>query len=521
MKNLVLKKLWTVGISLLMLGAGSTYLEAVWKPVGRYLSQRQSLTPPISPTVQYRTENPFIATAKHVWVLKEGVWTCFFKTNRSEEIRSFAVVSSEKVVVATATKLYHVTPERVCTLKKNATDDPILNVWVSETGSDIWLSTRQTLIHSIDGGVSWSEVYRTRGQHWVTAVQISGRRVFALASHGVLYSADYGQSWLVLDRFYVQVSEDEDLVEAAPETDDDTDYSFDIHSLKTGGLVWDEAYKRLWYVSSEGVKCFQLQADGWEAKSIPNGGLPDYEYIHDLYVGEQVWVASDQGVFGLKSGALFWKRKQEGLEQSAIYGIWSLGPAVVCLSSHGLYRWEASLDMKAWDQWSNEWDFAHEPSVQDVQQKAIWYAEVDKGKIDLLRDQAKKQALWPDVNFSFSRDHIDRFNVYSNGKIIDRPVEHDRKWGVAVSWDLGEFLYSSAQTSIDSRSKQMVQLRENVLDEVTRIYFERRREQMELALKSEISGQDKAFKLLRIDELTARLDAYTRGWFSKQLQLKT
>ena len=61
----------------------------------------------------------------------------------------------------------------------------------------------------------------------------------------------------------------------------------------------------------------------------------------------------------------------------------------------------------------------------------------------------------------------------------------------------------------------MVQLRDDILDQVTKIYFERLRVKMELDNIS-IEERKKRFeKELRLAELTAYLDALTGGYFSK------
>ena len=71
-----------------------------------------------------------------------------------------------------------------------------------------------------------------------------------------------------------------------------------------------------------------------------------------------------------------------------------------------------------------------------------------------------------------------------------------------------------AQTSIDVRSKLMVQLREDILEEVTRLFFERKR----LLLDMETSVGDERpsiEKQLKVQELTAYIDALTGGQFSR------
>jgi hypothetical protein len=63
-------------------------------------------------------------------------------------------------------------------------------------------------------------------------------------------------------------------------------------------------------------------------------------------------------------------------------------------------------------------------------------------------------------------------------------------------------------------------LREDILNEVTRIYFERRRLQIE-ALKMP-AQQDDFFveRKMRIEELTALIDALTGGEFSEAMERK-
>ncbi|MBU3958549.1 MAG: hypothetical protein KKE91_01660, partial [Candidatus Omnitrophica bacterium] len=92
------------------------------------------------------------------------------------------------------------------------------------------------------------------------------------------------------------------------------------------------------------------------------------------------------------------------------------------------------------------------------------------------------------------------------------------EWDVALSWDLGELVWNNDQTSIDVRSRLMVQLREDVLDEVTKLYFERIRVKMELDNLS-IEDRKKRFeKELKLQELTAQLDGLTGGYFSSHIK---
>ena len=60
----------------------------------------------------------------------------------------------------------------------------------------------------------------------------------------------------------------------------------------------------------------------------------------------------------------------------------------------------------------------------------------------------------------------------------------------------------------------MAELRDNILDEVTRIYFERIRVKMEFDNLKIEDRKKRLEKELRLKELTASLDALTGGYFS-------
>jgi len=66
----------------------------------------------------------------------------------------------------------------------------------------------------------------------------------------------------------------------------------------------------------------------------------------------------------------------------------------------------------------------------------------------------------------------------------------------------------------------VVQLRDDILDEVNKLYFERLRVKIELDNLSIEDRKKRAEKELRLEELTASLDALTGGYFSQALKSK-
>jgi hypothetical protein len=161
----------------------------------------------------------------------------------------------------------------------------------------------------------------------------------------------------------------------------------------------------------------------------------------------------------------------------------------------------------------------NEPTIRQVHQWAIDYAEVNPGKIKNWRALAGKRALLPDLSVGLDRAESE-FYHWDTGTSPDTLSKGKDllNWDVSLSWDLGDLIWSTDQTTIDSRSKLMVELREDVLDQVTRLYFERRRLQAELAAVDPPEPPVQFDKQLRVEELTALLDAFTGGRFSQKIE---
>ena len=64
----------------------------------------------------------------------------------------------------------------------------------------------------------------------------------------------------------------------------------------------------------------------------------------------------------------------------------------------------------------------------------------------------------------------------------------------------------------------MVQLRNDVLDEVTKLYFERLRLRDEIAQNPPQETRQMSMKQLRLAELTANIDALTGGYLSRNIK---
>ncbi len=167
-----------------------------------------------------------------------------------------------------------------------------------------------------------------------------------------------------------------------------------------------------------------------------------------------------------------------------------------------------------------------EPSVELLQDKAMRFADVHPEKILRWKELIKKRAFLPKVSFGVDVDNnrtiSDSIAVASSGAENvgpdDKTVYKALNVGVSFEWNLGDIIWNPDEISIDMRSKLTVELRDDILDQVNQLFFERRRKQMSLVL-SPPKKKSKLLELLfKIEKLQAELDALTGGFLSSYLR---
>lgn len=159
-----------------------------------------------------------------------------------------------------------------------------------------------------------------------------------------------------------------------------------------------------------------------------------------------------------------------------------------------------------------------EPTLREVHLAAVRYAEVAPEKIRRWRWLAQLRNFVPRFSVDIDRDRSSTISsLSSKGErlFFVGPERRDTSIDFGFTWDLANFVWDPAQTSIDARSRLMVKLRNEILEEVTELYFERKRLRAEFEANPTDDPTIRRERRLRLEKLAGRLDALTDGLYSR------
>jgi photosystem II stability/assembly factor-like uncharacterized protein len=389
---------------------------------------------------------------------------------------------------------------------------------VLSTAEAILVGTKAGLFISKDDGRSWYKQQTGIGKDSILNIEsATGENppLYLAASSGIFKSLDRVVNW---ERIYVSYSlrdSGEEIIQdesAAPEKI--TDISFVKVDIHNGNLLYFSCSKGIYRSSNQGQSWQKLSEYGLLNRDVKMICMAD---------NAEIFALSDSGVFLYRDER--WIEVSFGLAAGKLnYAVLDNANNIYIAADNGIYKSSQTVVSNSL-RWSLIQDYIKsEPAIRDVQDAAINYAEVSSEKISQWRKDAAKRAFLPQINIGLDRNTTDLWHWEggSTTKSEDDVLRRGRDnidWDVSLSWDLSDLVWNDAQTSIDVRSKLMVELREDVLDQVNKLYFERLRVKSELDNLT-LEDRDKRFqKQLKLEELTASLDAFTCGYYSKQLRL--
>ncbi len=389
------------------------------------------------------------------------------------------------------------------------------------------LGTRHGLLETKTAGQTWSlsPIFRTSKP--VPLVVFEHGRLF-IASENTLHLAlpeNTARPILDLSQSSVELSVSEN--DDSGSLEDPLSYDLKIHDL----IASKRNPQELFLATEKGA--FRSLDGGHRWEPLSRNGLQSISIRQLAYASKTdcFYAATPRGVYAYEASAQRWSALFEGLARNEAQSIAVVNEAkLIAITKDGFVQYplegltpKGGAALRLYQPSKETLSLfkeliSLEPSAREIHQHVIRYADVANSKIKRWHALSRVAGLLPSFSFGKSLNRNDSVTTYS-GKYITGPEDKSKSWDADVSWDLGDMLYSSDQTSIDSREKMMVELRNDLLSEATRIYYERRRLQIDLVFTPPASEQEHLENRLRLDELSSLLDGMTDGFFSQQLEL--
>ena len=165
--------------------------------------------------------------------------------------------------------------------------------------------------------------------------------------------------------------------------------------------------------------------------------------------------------------------------------------------------------------------FEQEPAVAKVQQAALKFFKVHPQRVASFRRGAAWKALMPDVELIFNNEYGTSDRTLKDYMYKAWPYKDDESGsrasisiGVRAHWSLDRLIFNAESLDVAS----LVGVQEGLLREVTSLYFTRRRLMTAMVLNPPQDPNEQITEQLRLDEITANIDALTGGFLSREIK---
>lgn len=503
--------------------------------------------------------SPFPGNAQDVWVGKDG-------NIRNVSARAL-LIDDETMYLATRNEVYRTKDikdrwESIFTLPSGENE---INCLTGKS-RNIFIGTKRGLYRSRDFGASWKNVFRTimPDKNSVLSIEIPDKdpkKVIIGTKRGIFVSEDSGQTWTdssanLKNVMVRSLASDKDALYAG------TDKG--VYVRRNGSSGWERLFVNSALEKSGDEEAPPLDEPGEEAdtspscikikedriyigmeksilysedggkiwSSFPKEGLAgNVNYVLPSLKNDMIWCATTKGVFEFEKDKMRWQELYKGLNKNmdVTQLVSDDGDEKIlwAVADKGLYRLEGGRYLA--DQYADvekslkivKAVFDDEPAFQELQAAAIRYAEVGPEKITNWRREARLKALMPKISFDVDKNRSDTSEIYTSASrdyVVVGPDDETNNFGVSISWELGDLIWSGDQTNIDVRSRLMVQLRNDILDDLRRAYYERKRVQFELMTEPPKDLKARFDKEMRLRELTSQIDDLTGNYLSDKIK---
>lgn len=295
----------------------------------------------------------------------------------------------------------------------------------------------------------------------------------------------------------------------------------------------------LWAACSSGIYLSKDNGENWKDFSYGIGknedGFQEVFYLKEI--NGELYAASASGVYVLRDNkwdeVSFGIRSKSGLKN--VYWLENFHEKYYAATDEGLFVFEDTkkIILKG----KVEKHIAHleelEPSVIEVQKEALKFASLPTtNDYKRYRAQARMRNLIPRIGFDLNTtgtrlNYFQLENELSAGASLNNAFNADKTTRfqqdgksfkqVSVLWNINQLFYDDEIREILNQARLTANIKENLLDDVTRIYFQRRKLQLENLVSPPEDIDTKLSNDLQVMELTGQLDSRTGGWFSREV----
>ncbi len=275
------------------------------------------------------------------------------------------------------------------------------------------------------------------------------------------------------------------------------------------------------------------QAWQWAVLSL----APGAEVKRLFFASGTYWILTEQGLFAANHPLQEWRRAGAPIGFDAIYDFCDMQDRVVVATASGVWQGlpqtenfsipkgveiEAGGDVASPSQLAFS---AQDPGFAEVRAAALAYLRLERAHVENLSERITKRGFLPKFVLSGGRSRTTNFSrnydeTYSSGathSLHDWERRRENDWDVAASfaWDFGDTVYHNEMIDVSAERRKVLELRDRILDELAQLYFERQRVLLDLAAQTDRAAPEALRLKLRAQELSAGIDAWTGGWFSR------
>src|SRR5690606_8702082 len=241
-----------------------------------------------------------------------------------------------------------------------------------------------------------------------------------------------------------------------------------------------------------------------------------------------LWIATDRGLLEAEHPAASWRRADEPAGTTPATAVAAEGERLLVASAQGLLVGEPTGEPAparaagAPSPSPPPGAPACDPPIAAVQRAALAYLDLTGARPARMWRGVRRRGALPVVTFdgeiaddrSHNRTWDEAFTGGDFRRLFDR--DRDRQLERSVTprlvWDLPDLLYEPEEIDVSTEMRRTIELRDDVLDELNQLYFDRRRA-LDAAAQAGPGTPAAAREALRAEELAAGLAGWTGGWF--------